>query len=65
MANNKAETVIYTHRNFPAKMRGRIRVLASLKDTTMEAIVIEGLTVGLKVVEDQVFKARGTRSLAG
>jgi hypothetical protein len=62
---NKAETVIYTHRNFPAKMRSRIRVLASLKDTTMESIVTEGLSIGLKVVEDQVFKARGTRSLAG
>jgi len=62
---NKAETVIYTHRNFPAKLRNRIRVLASLKETTMESVVIEGLSIGLKAVEDQVFKARGTRSLAG
>lgn len=61
---SKSETVIYTHRNFPSKMRDRVRLLATLKSTTMEAIVVEALSIGLKPIEQEAFKTQGVRRVS-
>jgi len=49
MVSNRS--VIYTTRNLPENLRARLRILAVLRDETMERVLNEALAVGLRKME--------------
>jgi len=47
------QPVIYTTRHLPSGYRGRMRILAALREQTMEAVLNTALAIGLRKLEEE------------